>query len=238
MKINAPEKLSLYNYVKDNSKKDILTNLEELMMVSNSVPDALTEGRFTFELDGESKAVVLEKRRTYQLVQTREKLERIKFSGISGDIAVTSVYTGPIKDLMEGPNNMVRLERSYSVNNVDKSIFDRSDLVKITIYPRFEENAPDGFYEITDVLPAGFRYVQGDPFDDSKWYPDEVSGQKVIFGFYYGKNDPYYSKKERFITYYARAVSPGEFTADNAVIKHYDSDTTGFADKQQIKIND
>ncbi|MCX8130500.1 MAG: Ig-like domain-containing protein [Clostridia bacterium] len=236
MKINAPEKFSLYKYVKDNSTGDILTNLEGLMLVSNFVPDPLPTCKFSYVIDGTAKEVILEKQQTYQLTLTKDKLEEIKFSNISGDIAVTSSYTGPVKDLMAAPGNMIELKRSYSADTSDKTEFSRSDLVKITIHPEFTENAPDGFYEITDVLPAGFRFVEGDPFDDKKWYPSGVTGQKVVFSYYYGKNNTNFSAKEKYITYYARAVCPGTFTADNALIKHYDSDTTGFTDKQQIKI--
>jgi hypothetical protein len=99
--------------------------------------------------------------------------------------------------------------------------------------PEFLEAAPDGYYQITDVLPCGFRYVEGKPYIDTRYYPEEVSGQKVVFGIYYSKNS---KEKLKDIVYYARAVSPGDFTADNAIIKHNDSDVAGFADRINISV--
>ena len=38
------------------------------------------------------------------------------------------------------------------------------------------------------------------------------------------------------ITYYAAAVSPGVYTADNAAIRHTDGKIAGFTERKQIRI--
>jgi hypothetical protein len=102
--------------------------------------------------------------------------------------------------------------------------------VKLTV--NFDESAPDGYYEVTDILPAGFRYIQ--PVYGQN-YPYEVTGQKVIFGYYYNKNTRF--KKDRIISYYAKVVTPGSYTADSAAIRHADMDIADFSEKIQVIIN-
>ncbi len=160
-------------------------------------------------------------------------MNKLKFSGIKGDITVLSSYKGPLKEFMQQKNGLVGLKRTYAVNSKGSNNFNQSDLITVKLWPEFSEAAPDGYYEITDVLPCGLRYVEGRPYVDTRYYPDEVNGQKVVFGIYYSKNSHEMLKD---VVYFARAVSPGEFTADNAVIKHTTSDAAGFADKVKITI--
>jgi uncharacterized protein YfaS (alpha-2-macroglobulin family) len=133
---------------------------------------------------------------------------------------------------------LVTIKRSYSIDDIATSDFKQSSLVKITLKPEFAENAPDGYYEITDILPAGLRYVSIGNWFDRKWYPGERSGQKLVFGFYYNKSA--YDKDDdienKSITYYARAVTAGQFTSDHAFIKHSRSDISGFAEKVKVNI--
>jgi len=201
-------------------------------------PDTSQKGSFAVEVDGKKQNVSLDKNKVFKLVLTPEALQNIKFSNITGDIAVTSSYVGSVKDFIEDTNKLVKINRSYSVDGIPQSSFSQSKLVKITLKPEFSETAPDGYYEITDILPAGLRYVSATNQFDQKWYPGERDGQKVVFGFYYDKVN--YDKdsryRERSITYYARAVTLGQFTADYTFIKHSLSDVSGFADKAQVKI--
>lgn len=231
-KLNKPEKTALFNYIRENPAKDLLTNFEQMEFVANSIPHAEQTGKFTYELNGKKTEVALKNAERYKMVMTPANLEKIRFYDVKGDIAVISSYRGPVKDMMQNQAGLVKLERNYTVDHQIKKEFNQSDFITVTLKPEFLDAAPDGYYEITDVLPAGLRYVEGKPYQDTRYYPDEVSGQKVVFGIYYSKNS---REKLKDVVYYARAVSPGEFTADNAVIKHNDSNVSGFADR--IKIN-
>jgi hypothetical protein len=232
-KLNKPEKTALFNYVRENPAKDLLTNFEQMEFVTNSIPDVQQNGKFTYELDGKKTEVTLKNAQRHKLVITSENLKKLKFYDVKGDITVISSYKGPVKDLMKNREDLVKLDRKYTVNNKIKKEFNQSDFITVTLKPEFLEAAPDGYYQITDVLPCGFRYVEGKPYIDTRYYPEEVSGQKVVFGIYYSKNS---KEKLKDIVYYARAVSPGDFTADNAIIKHNDSDVAGFADRINISV--
>ncbi len=232
MYINAPEKIKLFNYIKSNSTTELLVNLERLMFVTNYVSYSDSEAGFAYELDGTKKQIDLKNGSYYTLVLTPEKLSSIKFSDIKGKIVVSSSYVAPVSVLKASQDNLVSLSRSYSINGSITTSFNRSDTIRITLTPSFSENAPDGYYEITDILPAGLRHVYNHS-DMRDAYPDEVTGQKIVFGYYYSKKH----YKGENIVYYARAASPGTFTADNAAIRHSDSDVTGFTGKTKVTVN-
>jgi hypothetical protein len=231
LKLDLPEKQGLNKYISKNPGRDIITNLERINYAMNTVPDTQKAGKFTYELDGKKKDVELKKTDKYRIQLTAKSLGSIKFTNIDGDISVTSTFNGPIKDSITEENKLVRINRQYNGKNTNS--LKQSDVVSITIIPEFSKAAPDGYYEITDVLPCGLRYVDGKEYVENRYYPDEVSGQKVTFTIYYSKNN---KDKKKEIKYFARAVSPGEFTADSAFIKHYGSSAAGISDMIKVKI--
>lgn len=238
LRINAPEKLKLYTYIKSNSTSELLVNLEQMIFVTNFIKEASLNNSFSYELDGVKKHVEFKNGGWYRLVLTPEKLGSIRFSDVKGSIRIASCYVAPVSELRPTEGGLVSLERVYaSGSGASGDSFRKSDTVKVTITPGFGPSTPDGYYEITDILPAGFKYVDSDYIenaDSRTWYPDEVTGQKVVFGYYYDKNSKY--SYNRSITYYAAAVSPGVYTADNAAIRHTDGKINGFAERKQIRI--
>lgn len=230
LKLDKPEKMKLFDYSRSNSTSELLVNLERLAFVKSYIPSVSADSSFSYELDGVRKDIRLSKAGQFKLILTPSKLGAIRFYNINGKITLASASTGPVKDLLLKGGSSVGLGRSYSVKGTTTS-FKRSDLVKITLKPIFTNAAVDGYYEITDILPAGLRYVSGRYNDNTGWYPDEVSGQKVVFGFSYNK-----LKVSQDITYYARAVTPGTFTADYALIKYSTSDVAGYADRMEVTV--
>jgi uncharacterized protein YfaS (alpha-2-macroglobulin family) len=234
LKTNQPEKVKFFNYIKSNSTSELLVNLERMIFVSNYIKGASLSNSFSYELDGVRKQVELQKGGSFRLDLTPEKLASLKFSNIQGKVQATVSYVAPVSKIRKTEGNVISIERSYSLNGGSASSISRSDTVKVTITPSFGATAPDGYYEITDILPAGLRfdrpeYTYG---NGAWWWPDEVSGQKVVFGLYYNKED----YKDTSITYYARAVSEGAYTADNAAIRHTDKDIYDFTQREQITI--
>ena len=220
----------------------LLVNMERMVFVTNFIKDASLTGSFTYELDGVKKQVGLNRGSSFRLILTPEKLSSIKFSNITGNIVAARSYTAPISEVMKTAGDIVSITRTYEKAGTKGSAasFDRSDTVRVTLTLHFSENAPDGYYEVTDILPAGFRYTRVSYSDkdigiNEKWhYPYEVTGQKTVFGCYYNKK---YDKNEYSIIYFAKAVSPGTYTADSAAVRHTDSDIAGFTQTDRITVN-
>ncbi len=242
MKINAPEKIKLLNYIESNSTSKLLVNLERMIFVTNYIKDASLVSSFTYELDGEKKQVELQKGSSFSMILTPERLAAVKFSGITGNIQVASSYTTPISEQMKNNSDLLSIDRAYDTGSRKGPVraFNRSEIVRVTLTVDFEENAPDGYYEVTDILPAGLRYIQpvyGQEGTENNWnYANEVTGQKAVFGYYYNKNYPL-TDNDKTIQYYAKVVSPGIYTADSAAIRHTDKDIASFSKKVKVTIN-
>jgi len=229
LRTNAQEKLKLFSYINSNSTSELLVNLERMIFVTDYIKSVSLDSSFSYELDGVKKQVGLQKGSFYRLTLTPEQLSRLKFADVQGKVVVAASYVSPVSEVMAKTDSPVSLKRNYSTGSSAGSSFSRSDTIQVTLTPVFGENAPDGYYEITDILPAGFRYVSGS--GNTYSYLDEVTGQKVVFGYYYSKK-----KTNSSFSYYAKAVTPGTFTADNAAIRHADSSIAGFTGRVQVEI--
>ncbi len=231
LKTNQPEKLKLFKYIKSNSTSELLVNLESMIFVSNYIKQASLNNSFSYELNGVKKQVELQKGGTFRLDLTPELLASLKFSNIQGKVQVAASYVAPVSQIRNTDGSQVSILRSYALGNKTTTDFNRSDKVRVTITPVFGATAPDGYYQITDILPAGFRFIHSDFHNDNISWPDEVTGQKVVFGYYYVKGKPV-----KTIVYEAMAVTEGSFTADNAAIRHTDNAISGFTKKDQVTI--
>ncbi len=235
LKVNTPEKLKLFNYIKSNSTSELLVNMQRLIFLKYYIKEAGLDCSFNYELDSYKKQLDLKNGGYFRLTVTPEQLTALRFKNVRGKIVAASTYVAPASQIRPSEGSKVSISRIYSAVGINHSIsdFDRSHTIRIRITPKFSETAPDGYYEITDMLPAGFRYISGTPGDQrTDWYPDEVSGQKVVFGYYYSKS----GFKNRSIEYYAKAVSPGTYTADNAAIRHVNSSLTGYTEKMMVRV--
>jgi hypothetical protein len=239
LKTNDPDKMKLFDYITSNSTSTLLVNMERMIFVTNYIKDASLVNSFTYELDGVKKNVELQKGSSFRLTLTPEKLAAVKFSNITGKIKAASSYTVPVSEHMKNGSGIVGISRIYE--HKDKAgaaaDFKRSEIVKVTLTLDIDENAPDGYYEITDILPAGLKYMSavytGDGINNYWFYPKEATGQKVVFGYHYDKSAKFRPNK---IEYYARAVSPGSYTADSAAVRHTDKNIAGFSDKAGITV--
>ncbi|MGF7058179.1 alpha-2-macroglobulin family protein [Brassicibacter mesophilus] len=232
-KLKMNDRYALFKYVVQNQAKDILTNLEQLICVANDKPAKEQKVSFSYALNGIEKKVTLSNNETCELLLKPEEVNSIKFKDIEGEVEVANSFMSSVIDAISDKDDNISLSRSYSSLGKLTDSFEHSTLVKIVLTPEFSETAPDGYYEVTDILPSGLRYVKDFNYGDRRWYPNDRNGQKVTFGYYYKKGEP-----KDGIVYYARAVSPGEYTSDYAILKHYMSDTLGVADQQRIIIKE
>jgi hypothetical protein len=227
MKISSQEGTALMGYVMQNSSKELLTNLEQLVYITNCAPTINTPGGFTYVLNGKTVKVKLDKIKPYNLTLKEDDLRSIKFKEVNGDVGVTASFVGPIQDLVDNEDKLINIDRSYS----NKDRITTSDIITITMHPEFLSAAPDGSYDVTDIMPAGFRFVKDMSRYDDDWYFSGQEGQKVTFTYNYERG-----QKNHDIIYSARAVSIGEFTADNAIFMHSTSNTFGLAGRQKITV--
>jgi len=209
----------LFRYVTDTYTKDILICLEQLAYLSRVLPTLSPEPvRFAYVLDGERREVELASGRTQSLELSPTQLAAIRFEGIEGQVAVTSLFTVEASPSDLASDTSIGLQREYSAGGRVTTEFVQADVVKVTIRYSLGATPFEGCYQVTDYLPSGLRlitqpYRRGIQVQDTNlWYPYAVEGQKVSFCV---TRDPMSNP----IVYYARVISRGEYQAEPAVVQ-------------------
>lgn len=232
MKLKTEDMDAFFDYVTSKSTDDILINLEKMIFLQNTIPEAEKTGTLNISSGGNSEEIKLTGTETKSMVLTYEELKNMRFSNVNGEIECAARYIGPLEAVVDGSDNLISISRVYKVNGHETTSFKHSDVVQVELKVSFDAAAPEGYYQITDVLPSGFRFVPSGNWDWEQWYWGETNGQKITFGYHYSKN----YKTSDTIRYYARVVSPGNYTADNAVIKHAKSQVYSFSGRKSVEI--
>ncbi|HYF93251.1 MAG TPA: Ig-like domain-containing protein [Symbiobacteriaceae bacterium] len=220
-KLGEPAAPAFAGYLLANRGSDVLLAMEQAIIANDGLP-RLTEKpvALTFMVDGKATRLELKPGQTKSLLLTAKQAATLQFSGIQGKVGAAVIYEAPIGrgDLKQREGFSVA--RSYSVvggANVTDS-FKAGDLVKVTLNVKIPETAPGGAYELTDYLPSGLRIVARPWQHGIKWgsmndpaWPLDVSGQKATF---------WVGRDSYPISYYARVVTAGEYTAEEPVLQH------------------
>ena len=226
----------LFKYIYNNPSEYTLSNFEQLIYIMNRDIMSLDEikdlfGEITVTAGGNKKAYKLKLFDRESFSVPKEEIQSIKFSGIRGSIGCKVEALGNKDDLEKNKTDKFSLNIAYSLkDSTQKQMsFNHSDTVKVTIMPSFADDINRGSYEITYVVPAGFRFIEAEkqmPF----W--TEEDGQKLKFNFYYDR--------ENFdampITFYIQAAQTGEYTVDYTVIKENSEVKLNYIDKHTLTI--
>lgn len=214
-RLNRPEKHKLYQYILENSSKELLNSLEEVQILQANLKYMEQKPvSFTYELKGKKTTKSLENRETFELVVLPEDLATLKFSEIKGKVGLVATYTEPFAAQDSATQQDLKINRQYHSKQMQGKSFERGNLVEVVVSYSLGDKAPESSYEIIDILPAGMRYVSRpyryeDRNQETISYPSEVKGQKLTFSV---------GKRNGVIKYYARIVSPGEFKAEPSLL--------------------
>lgn len=227
----------LFKYVYHNPSKYTLSNFEQLIYIMNRDSMNLEEikdlfGEVTVATDGTKKTYKLKLFDRESFAVTKDEIQNVKFSGINGSIACKVEALGNKDDLEKNKTEDMSLNITYMLkgSSKEKMEYNHSDVVKVTVTPSFNQNADSGNYEITYVIPAGFRYMDADTQNNS-WIQE--NGQKLTFDIYYYKEHPSYEP----IIFYIQAAQTGEYTVDYVVIKEYFENKLNFLNKSTLTVH-
>jgi hypothetical protein len=225
----------LFNYIVSNYPDDILIGLDKIAYISEAIDDVGAGSvEIIYSLDNETVEKTIEEKAKFSILLSPEQFDNFSIDFADEDIAVISKFDKPFdeSDFERDPN--ISVSRSYFVNGSKTNIAKTGDLIKVVIDYNLGDKALDGCYEVTDYLPSGLRIVSHPYsrilYDYNKnehiWYPHQIEGQKISFCVY--KN------QSKSITYYARVVSPGQYTASTPIIQSLQSvDSLNYMDSPQ-----
>lgn len=225
----------LFRYIYNKPSKNTLSNFEQLIYIMNRDIMKLDEikdlsGEVTVTADGTKKTYKLKLFDRESFAIAKDKIKDIKFSGIKGSIACKVDALGNKDDLDKNKSDEMSINISYELSGTasEQKEYNQSDLVTVTITPSIAPAVEYGSYEITYVVPSGFRYVRAGIED----YMAYVDGQKLTFYYHYDKDQPV-----RPIEFYMQAAQKGEYTVDYAVIKESLEAKLNYVDKTSLTIN-
>lgn len=231
----------LWSYANDNQPQDSLTNLERLLYLRNVIPTiAAGDSKFVMTLDGEETNKDLKRGEKYLFAVSPEQLKTLNIQVVSGNILAISDYD-VLADVSK-QNQAVKISKTYFNKNKKSLEFKEGDIVEIHLKPELKNEAIDGSYEITDILPSGLKlltnvYSRGLETSCNTWYPYEVQGQKVKFIIDKNWNKSGNCNRED-IKYFARVSQPGKYVIESALIQSVKStDVKSFSDGGQINIS-
>ncbi|MGD9569502.1 MAG: alpha-2-macroglobulin family protein [Sedimentibacter sp.] len=227
----------LFKYIYHNPSKYTLANFEQLIYIMNRDIMNLEEikdlfGEVTVTAGGTKKTYKLKLFDRESFSVTKDKIKDVKFSNIKGSIACKVEALGNKDDLEKNKTDDFSLGITYTLKDSAQAQaeYSHSDVVKVTIMPSFSGKVERGNYEITYIVPAGFRFIEIDrqnPF----WV--EEDGQKLKFHFYYDKQNfaaiP--------IIFYIQAAQTGQYTVDYVVIKENLEAKLNYLNKQTLTVN-
>lgn len=232
-KLNTPEKDKFFNYITRNNSEKVTVDIEKLIYVTQALISTSKTGDFTYEAGGKKGTITLENDEIFILELLPSELDELVFKDVGGDIEVRRGYEAPVKDLFKDANKDVSIKRKYEL--VDETKISHSEIVKVRLTVNISDSAPDGYYEITDILPPALLYTSKLPNMpyDKNYRRGYNQGQKTMFNIYFDSDR---IKNTYEIVYFARAFTLGDYTADHAFIKHCNSDVAGFSERQRISI--
>lgn len=235
-RLEQPEKGKLYQYILENPGQELLNTIEKLQILKYSLKYMQPEPvSFTYELKGQKVSKSLKGQEVFKLTLLPGDLASLKFSQIQGKVGVATVYSAPLQPGEKANGEDLSLARTYYVaNKYAANSMQRGDLVQVVLTYEIGNKAPNGTYEIVDILPAGLAYVnrpytRKEQLDREIAYPSEVNGQQFTFTVWKGKGK---------IVYYARVLTPGEYESGAPYLGNIKSNKiyiTGSRDRIVIK---
>lgn len=234
----------LFKYIYNNPSKYTLSNFEQLIYIMNRDIMNLQEikdlfGEITVTIDGKKQIYKLKLFDRESFAVTKDKIKDIKFSNIKGDIACKVEALGNKDDLDKNRTDDFSISVSYMLKNSSNknTNYNQSDIVKVTITPSFSPMIERGEYEVTYVIPSGFRHM--DIVDNSdistSWTKSntEMNGQKLRINLHYDRE----TFAPQPMVFYIQATQMGEYTVDYIVIKEYLENKLNYINKSTLTVN-
>ena len=206
--LDLPEGGPLYQYVLDALEEVSAENpcpLQRVLILAHKAKSVNPEcASFKYTLGGETRRVKLFL--CHSLLLRTEQLRQIKFSDISDEIEVTASYTAA--GFPAGKDGALSVSQKYA--DVDMA---QTGTATGEISYSIGEDAPEGYYDIVHVLPAGLE------FSGLVWSPNQyvwvsqVKGQQVTFTVH-----TRWSAASDTFRFTARPVMTGSFRSEGTYI--------------------
>ena len=215
--LRDPIAADIARYLLDNQSPEYVAALEQIGFVRSALEWLpRQDARFAWSVDGERHEETIEAGETFSLDLTADQRGSFVVERLDGEIMVTSSWAGEAQTSDLPDDSSVTITRTVAPDGRAPA----DDLVRVTLDVTFGLAAPDGCYEVTDLVPSGLAPVVAPV---GQWWdggggphligPYAVEGQQVSWCV-----DPGMTAPIR-LGYSARVVTPGTYTWEPAVIQ-------------------
>lgn len=198
--------------------------LEQIIFLSNWLPNQNpAKVELSYTLNGQNTNKKLDSGEVFSVSLNSDQLKNLNLKVTSGEINLTTKYSVPLSN-DNSKSSQLELTRNYSIVGETRKDIQDGDLVKIDLKYDIKDTSYKGCYNLTDYLPSGLKVETsasiislenlGKP-EVTFTYPFKTDQQSVSFC----ANVPDLLLQRNTISYIARVVNKGNFTADKAVLQ-------------------
>lgn len=216
--LGDPLATGLADYVAANPARDTFSALELIAYAGRTLDRTpAATASFAYVVDGRRRVVELEAGGAFWLPLTPRQAAGLAVEALAGRLGIAVEGRVPVEVASLVAHRDLRLTR-----DVPGQPIPATGLVEVDLAVVFGAGAPDGCYDVREVVPSGLAPLDmGWGFTDERGitWPSSVVGQEVRFCAF---NDPESGRTAR-LRYVARVVNEGTFAWEPAVMQFPDA---------------
>ncbi|MCL2496127.1 MAG: hypothetical protein FWF04_01770, partial [Clostridiales bacterium] len=238
--LNHPDHRQLLLYLTTHRSATYLPLLELSAYLGKYSPKPDSPAVFSYHLAGQTVRHSFDKSRQLYLELGETQLAEADFKVEAGNVGYNAYYFGGFDEAEKTLPAGVKISHTLSSESVKLG-----NVVTVTTTLSFSDMAPIGYYQISQIVPTGFRFtrVKDYSYYQSDWY--YRLGEGGMIDFYinplrgYRNADPFNRPAMPALvtfSYEARAVLPGTYIMEAPAISYSGSNTLYAGERHHITI--
>ena len=198
---------------------------ECMIYVVNYGTPATKAAKFSYTSGGELHEVDLAGYGRKSITLNRSEMQDLAFHDVPDSVRAAAYYIGePEEAGFEGSGN-ISMQKDFQEMEGGK--------YKVTLTVTFEDDAPYGFYNISDWVPSNMRLhtIAKQPQSSRVEVHSEQENQKLYFDFYRTA----YTPKTVYINYYTQRTFDTQAVADRAYLICAETGDSAFTERGRIR---
>ena len=235
--INHEDHYQLLSYLTSYRSLAYLPLFELATYVGKYSPKPVNPASLSYQLAGKTIQHTFDKRRQLYLELGETQLEQADFKVLEGKVGYHAYYMGGFNEAEKTLPAGVSISHQLSSQNIKLG-----DELTITTTVTFSNEAPVCYYDISQIVPSGFRFlaVENYSYYDSDWhYRVGERGMLELFINPLWKDDIFkrrYMPSSITFSYKARAVLPGTYIMEAPALSYSGSNTLFAGERHQISV--
>lgn len=235
VRLDRPEAVELYRYMKNRPPLNELNNLERALFLMEIPVDVSVQGQVKAILPDRTIDQTIGVEDAVRTLISAEDLAKAEWRTVENVEMTLSAYV-PVGQLFDPEKGLLGLQRQYLPADKTLEQLQVGDEVQVHFALQLDRNAPKGGYVITDALPSNLRYMEKTKRSGDEYWISHNGQQVTIYTWPKGK--------ALGVTVLARVVAPGEYVAEPAFVQarqgYGDLNTSlfGFSEAQTLVVNE